>query len=78
MLKLPKFANEAEEARWWFDNQDVIADEFERQKPKAEVSQAVVRLAEMRGISVEEMLTQLQAGTSAVELQSLPELPRSA
>jgi len=29
-IEVPKFANEAEEARWWFENQDVIDDEFER------------------------------------------------
>jgi predicted DNA binding CopG/RHH family protein len=28
-LKVPQFANEAEEARWWFDNQDAVSDEFE-------------------------------------------------
>jgi hypothetical protein len=25
---LPDFANEAEEAQWWFDNQDMIARDF--------------------------------------------------
>jgi predicted DNA binding CopG/RHH family protein len=29
-LNAPKFANEAEEARWWFDHQDEIAGEFEK------------------------------------------------
>lgn len=28
-IDAPKFANEAEEARWWFENQDAIDDEFE-------------------------------------------------
>jgi hypothetical protein len=28
-LEVPKFANESEEARWWFDNRDAVADEFE-------------------------------------------------
>jgi hypothetical protein len=28
-LEVPSFANEAEEARWWFENQDAVADEFE-------------------------------------------------
>ena len=28
-LVIPKFASEAEEARWWFGNQDAVADEFE-------------------------------------------------
>jgi len=30
MLKLPKFDNEAEEARWWHENQDLLAQEFHR------------------------------------------------
>jgi predicted DNA binding CopG/RHH family protein len=30
MLKLPKFENEAEEARWWFENQDLLEEEFHR------------------------------------------------
>jgi hypothetical protein len=29
MLKVPKFATETEEAQWWFDNQDVLAEAFE-------------------------------------------------
>ena len=28
-LEVPKFANESEEARWWFENQDLVADELE-------------------------------------------------
>jgi len=28
-IDVPKFANESEEARWWFENQDVIDEEFE-------------------------------------------------
>ena len=27
--EIPKFENESEEARWWFENQDFIDDEFE-------------------------------------------------
>jgi predicted metal-dependent hydrolase len=29
-LKIPKFATEAEEAKWWFENEELIADEFEK------------------------------------------------
>jgi hypothetical protein len=29
-LKIPKFATEAEEAKWWFENDDLIAAEFEK------------------------------------------------
>ena len=28
MLKVPKFESEAQEAQWWFDNQDLVADAF--------------------------------------------------
>jgi predicted DNA binding CopG/RHH family protein len=28
-IDTPSFANEAEEARWWFENQDLIDAEFE-------------------------------------------------
>jgi hypothetical protein len=28
-LEIPKFANEKEEARWWFDNRYAVSDEFE-------------------------------------------------
>ncbi len=29
-FKLPKWANEDEEAKWWYENQELIADEFEK------------------------------------------------
>ena len=29
-LILPKFANEAEEAQWWFDHREALSDEFLR------------------------------------------------
>ena len=29
-LKIPKFASEAEEAKWWFENQDLIFNEFQK------------------------------------------------
>jgi predicted DNA binding CopG/RHH family protein len=27
-IEIPDFASEAEEAQWWFDNQDALDDEF--------------------------------------------------
>lgn len=27
-LEVPRFADEAEEARWWFENRDLLSDEF--------------------------------------------------
>lgn len=29
-LKVPKFATEAEEAKWWYENQDMIFKEFQK------------------------------------------------
>ncbi|HEV2134363.1 MAG TPA: hypothetical protein VGR47_08870 [Terracidiphilus sp.] len=29
-FKLPKWKNEEEEAKWWYENQELIADEFEK------------------------------------------------
>jgi predicted DNA binding CopG/RHH family protein len=29
-LKIPKFSNETEEAKWWFEHQDVLLAEFKR------------------------------------------------
>ncbi len=29
-FKIPAFANETDEAKWWFENQELVADEFEK------------------------------------------------
>jgi hypothetical protein len=29
-LKIPTFATEAEEAKWWFDNREQVSDEFQK------------------------------------------------
>ena len=29
-LEIPVFTSEAEEAKWWFDNQDLLAERFEK------------------------------------------------
>ena len=28
-FKLPKFANEDEEAKWWYENRELVSKEFE-------------------------------------------------
>jgi hypothetical protein len=52
-LKLPKWANEAEEAKWWFENQDLVAAEFEKAAQEGRLKRGGVRrlLAE-RGLPV--------------------------
>ena len=42
-FKLPKFANEDEEAKWWFDNQELIADEFEKAAAEGRLKRGGVR-----------------------------------
>jgi hypothetical protein len=29
-FKLPKFANEDDEAKWWYENRELISDEFQK------------------------------------------------
>jgi hypothetical protein len=54
-LKVPKFATEAEEAKWWFDNQDKVLGEFKKAAKAGALGRGSVRrfLAE-RGISLPE------------------------
>ena len=42
-FKLPKFANEAEEAKWWYENQELIADEFEKAAKEGRLERGGVR-----------------------------------
>jgi hypothetical protein len=42
-LKIPKFATEAEEAKWWFENEDLIAGEFEKAAKEGRLGRGGVR-----------------------------------
>jgi hypothetical protein len=42
-FKIPAFANEAEEAKWWFENQELIADEFEKAAKEGRLRRGGVR-----------------------------------
>jgi len=42
-FKLPKFANEDEEAKWWYENQELIADEFEKAAKEGRLRRGGVR-----------------------------------
>ena len=42
-FKLPKFANEDEEAKWWFENQELIADEFEKAAKEGRLGRGGIR-----------------------------------
>ena len=57
-LKIPKFANEAEEAKWWFENQDLIFREFQKAAEAGRVGRGGVRrLFAERGIPFREPQT---------------------
>ena len=41
-LVVPKFANESEEARWWFDNRDAVDDQFDLAEQKGRLERGTV------------------------------------
>jgi predicted DNA binding CopG/RHH family protein len=55
-FKLPKFANEDEEAKWWYENRELISDEFQKAAKEGQLKTGGVRrlLAE-RGIPFPEV-----------------------
>jgi hypothetical protein len=42
-LKIPAFATEAEEAKWWFENDDLIGTEFEKAAKEGRLGRGGVR-----------------------------------
>jgi hypothetical protein len=42
-LKVPKFATEAEEAKWWFEHQDLLLKEFEKAAKAGRLGRGGVR-----------------------------------
>jgi len=54
-LKIPKFATEAEEAKWWFENEDLIAAEFEKAAREGRLGRGGIRsLFAQKGIPFKE------------------------
>jgi hypothetical protein len=50
-LKLPKFASEAEEAKWWYENREIVSEEFQKAAKEGRVKRGgVARLLAERGI----------------------------
>lgn len=50
-FKLPQFANEDEEAKWWYDNRELISDEFQKAAKEGRLKRGGVRrLFAERGI----------------------------
>ncbi len=42
-LKVPAFATEAEEAKWWYDNRDKVSDEFEKAAKEGRLGRGGIR-----------------------------------
>jgi hypothetical protein len=42
-LKIPKFATEAEEAKWWFENENLISEEFQKAAREGRLKSGGVR-----------------------------------
>ncbi len=42
-LEIPKFATEAEEAAWWFDNRDRVSEEFQKAAKEGRLRRGGVR-----------------------------------
>jgi predicted metal-dependent hydrolase len=64
-LKIPKFATEAEEAKWWFDNEDLIAAEFEKAAKEGRLRRGGIRrLFAEQGIPFPQEKTKLTPTTT--------------
>jgi hypothetical protein len=54
-LKIPKFANEAEEAKWWYDNREKLSEEFHNASKEGRLRRGgVQRLLAEHGIPFQE------------------------
>lgn len=50
-MKIPKFASEAEEAKWWYDNREKLSEEFHKAAKEGRLRRGgVQRLLAERGI----------------------------
>jgi hypothetical protein len=50
-LKIPEFANESEEAKWWFENRDKVSGEFLKAAKEGRLGRGgAMRLLTERGI----------------------------
>jgi hypothetical protein len=42
-FKLPKFANEDEEAKWWYENRELISEEFQKAAKEGRLKRGGIR-----------------------------------
>jgi predicted DNA binding CopG/RHH family protein len=53
-MKIPKFANETEEADWWYENRDMVTREFERAEAEGRLGRGTaMKLALQREHSIQ-------------------------
>lgn len=82
LTPMPKFETEADEAEWWYEQREVLADEFLKLMDagaKPGPSRSLQLMAEMRGVTVEELRAQHYAKQAkSNEPEALTKLPRSA
>jgi hypothetical protein len=54
-LKVPQFANEKEEAKWWHDNRELLAEEFVKAAKAGRLRRGgIKRLLAERGVAFQE------------------------
>lgn len=64
-FKLPKFANEGEEAKWWYENRELISDEFQKAAKEGRLrTGGIRRLFAERGIPFPEEKAKLTPTTT--------------
>ena len=68
-FKLPKFANEDEEAKWWFDNRELVSDEFQKAAKEGRLKRGGVRrLFAEKGIPFPEPKASAPTPTTTIRL----------
>jgi hypothetical protein len=68
-LKIPSFATEAEEAKWWFENDELIASEFEKAAKEGRLGRGGVRrLFAEKGIPFPEPKAPAPTPTTTIRL----------
>jgi hypothetical protein len=68
-LKIPKFATEAEEAKWWYDNRELVSDEFQKAAQEGRLRRGGARrLFAERGIPFPEPKPSAPTPTTTIRL----------
>jgi predicted DNA binding CopG/RHH family protein len=52
-IAVPKFANESEEAQWWFEHQDVLLEEFKKAAAEGRLGRGTAMRRAMEASSIQ-------------------------